>query len=91
MSAFFTAAILVSAAVSVGTSIYTANKQEAAQKKAAAKAAADAKKAAAEARRAEVFAETEGEGIGQVGEVSLAIDEEVDDEEIAQRQGSLRV
>lgn len=39
-----------------------------------------AKKDRAEALRAEQFADTEGEGQGQLGNINLAIDEEVDDE-----------
>lgn len=39
-----------------------------------------AKKDRAEQLRAEQFAETEGEGQGQLGNISLAIDEDVDSE-----------
>jgi len=48
------------------------------------KAAKDAKEQAekdkADALRAEQFADTEGEGQGMLGNISLAIDEDVDDE-----------
>jgi len=42
---------------------------------------------AARARRASVFSETEGEGQGTVGEITLDVDDEIDEEEEAQRQG----
>jgi hypothetical protein len=43
-------------------------------------AAKQAKQDKADALRAEQFADTEGEGQGQLGNISLAIDEDVDSE-----------
>jgi len=48
------------------------------QKKAAKKARKQAKEDEAAARKAEVFAETEGSGLGELGEVRLGLDDEVD-------------
>lgn len=64
------------------------------QKKAAKKAKKDAEKQALEdekqARKAEVFAETEGEGVGNLGQVSLEVDDELDeDEEVS--SGNVRI
>lgn len=47
-----------------------------------------ADKDAATAAKAEVFAETEGEGIGGVAEISLEVDDDLDEEEINRRSGS---
>lgn len=52
-------------------------------KKAAKQAREDQLEDASQARRAEVFAETEGEGLGQLGQVSLEVDEDVEDENIS--------
>lgn len=35
------------------------------------------------ARKAEVFAETEGEGVGDTGQISLELDDELDDENVS--------
>ena len=72
-------------AIAVGTSVAvqadSASKQRKAQKKAQKKADEDAVKTSLQNRRSEIFAETEGSGIGQLGQISLAIDEEEDDVE----------
>lgn len=86
MSAFISAAILTIGGSLISNSI-AQSKQEKAQKRAEEQAAADA----AQARKAEVFAKTEGEGLGDLAEISLEIDDTVDEEEEALRQGSLRV
>lgn len=57
-------------------------------KKAAKKGRKQADADAAAARKAEVFAETEGEGVAPSGRISLETDEEVSDEELSLRQGS---
>lgn len=59
-----------------------------AQKKAVKRARKQADKDAVAARKAELFAETEGEGIGELGQISLEVDDDLDDEEISRRQGS---
>tara|TARA_R110000796_G_scaffold124706_1_gene239194 strand:+ start:685 stop:879 length:195 start_codon:yes stop_codon:yes gene_type:complete len=58
--------------------------QAKATKKANKKAEADALEAEKQARKAEVFAETEGEGVGSLAQISL----EVDDDEIENEIGS---
>lgn len=67
-----------------------ADLQEARNKAAAKKAQDKADADAARARRAQVFSETIGEGQGEVGEITLDIDDEIDEEEESARQG-LRV
>jgi hypothetical protein len=50
-------------------------------RKAEKRAKADALEADKQARKAEAFAETEGEGIGSLGQISLDVDDdELDDE-----------
>lgn len=55
------------------TTLYSVDEQ----KKAAKKARKDAKQDAIDAREAEVFAETEGEGQGSIGKVRLGVNEQV--------------
>ncbi len=62
----------IAAAVTVGT-LYQVDEN----RKAEDRAKKDAKQAETEARKAEVFAETEGEGQGMVGKVRLGVDEQV--------------
>lgn len=62
----------------MGSSLISQNQA----KKAKAKAQQDARDAERQARKAEVFAETEGEGIGQLGQISLEVDDELEDERI---------
>lgn len=82
---FVAGAVILSA-----TTLATAQMAKTAQKKAAKKAAADALEAEKQARKAEIFAETEGEGIGDLGKISLEVDDELDeDEEIS--SGNLRI
>ncbi len=71
----------------VATTVFTAGSavlQQKASRKAQKEAKADAIEAEKQARKAEVFAETEGEGVGSLGQISL----EVDDEEIESEVGS---
>jgi len=75
MSFAFTAAAVV-----VGATVYTQRKQAKAQKKAQKQAKQDALEDSLQSRRSEVFAETEGKGIGQLGKVKL--DDELEDEYI---------
>ena len=74
MSFWVAGAIVVS---SIGTQMQ--------QRQAAKQAKRDAEKAALladkNARKAEVFAETEGEGVGNLGRVSLEVDQNLDEEE----------
>ena len=67
------------ALLSVGSAIMQ-NKQS---KKARKEAKADAVEADRQARKAEVFAETEGEGVGSLGQVSLEVDDEEIEEEVS--------
>lgn len=86
MSFFIAGAVLVSTA----TSAIMARKQQKAQERAQKKAEEDALEADRQARKAEVFAETEGEGLGQLGQISLEVDDELDeDEEIS--AGNVRI
>ncbi len=80
MSFAVTAVVAVTA-----TTLYTADKQKKAQASAQHKAEQDALDAEMRARKAETFAETEGQGIGSLGKVSLEID---DDEEVSTKSSS---
>ena len=83
MSFWIAGAIVVS---SVGTTLQ-AKKAQREAKRDAERDALDAEK---QARKAEIFAETEGEGIGDLGKISLEVDDELDeDEEIS--SGNLRI
>ena len=70
----------VVSAVTVATSLYNAKRSRDAQKKAAKDARKDQLQDQANARKAEVFAETEGEGQGALGQVSLEMDDGILDE-----------
>lgn len=63
-------------AVSLASSVYQAEQEKKAKKD----AEKQAKKDRADALRAEQFADTEGEGQGMLGNISLAVDDEVDSE-----------
>lgn len=52
-------------------------------KKTAKKGRRDAKSDEIAARKAEVFAETEGSGTGQLGQISLAVDDDLEDEKLS--------
>lgn len=79
----------IAGAVFVATTAVQAN----VQRNAAKNAKKDAEKQAAEdaktARKAEVFAETEGEGIGNLGQISLEVDDEIDEDE--ESTGNIRI
>lgn len=64
-------------AVIAASAVYSAREQRKAQKK----AKEDQAEAEKQARKAEVFAETEGQGIGQLGQVSLEVDDELEEDE----------
>ena len=66
----------VTAVIAIGSSAYEAHEA----RNAADDARQQAKEDRADALRAEQFAETEGEGQGSLGNVSLAIDEDVSSE-----------
>ena len=74
---------VIAASVAIGlttaTSLYTANKAKQAQRDAQKQAEKDALAAEKQSRKAEAFAETEGQGIGQLGKVSLEVDDEEED------------
>ena len=66
------------AAAIVGTSVVGSLLQQRQTKKANKQARKDAVESEKQARKAEAFAETEGQGVGALGQISL----EVDDDEI---------
>jgi hypothetical protein len=74
MSFWIAGAILVT---TVKSGLDAKKAREKGQRDAVIQAAKDAK----QARKAEVFAETEGDGIGQMGKISLEVDDEVIDEQ----------
>lgn len=78
---------MTAVAVIAGTQLYTAREA----RKAQGKAREDAKEDEIQARKAAVFAETEGMGIGNLGQVSLDVDEDLDEEALLRKQGSTRV
>jgi len=80
---FWIAGTIVVAAV--GTTLQAKSEQKKARKQ----AKKDTLEEAAQARKAEVFAETEGEGIGNLGKISLEVDDEEEDEEIS--TGHIRI
>ena len=65
----------------VVSGVATQVQQKKAQKKAKKAAEKDALEADRQARKAEVFAETEGEGIGSLGQISLEVDDDLEDED----------
>ncbi len=76
----------ITAVVAVtATSLYASSEQQKAQRAANKQAEEDSLDAEMRARKAETFAETEGEGIGSLGKVSLEIDE---DEEVSTKSSS---
>lgn len=81
MSFFISGALLVTAASTVYSNRAAKKSQKKAKKDAEAQAIEDEKKA----RKAEAFAETEGEGIGELGQVSLEVDDELEEENISSR------
>jgi hypothetical protein len=68
--------IVASATVIVGSQLYQNKKN----REAAREARRDQKQAEIQARKAEVFAETEGKGIGDIGTISLEVDDELDEQ-----------
>lgn len=74
-------------AVSVGASAYQAKRS----RKAAKRGKLEALEDAAQAKRSEVFAETEGAGIGQMGKIALELDDEIDPNITASKAGKSRV
>ena len=82
MSFWIAGAIVVS-------STAVAVQSQKAQKKAKKQAAIDAQEDQTNARKAEVFAETEGEGIGNLGQISLEVDDEEDEDELS--TGNIRI
>lgn len=74
----------------VGSSLVVQQQQKRATEKARKKAEKDALEAEKQARKAEVFAETEGEGVGSLGKISLEVDDDLDeDEEVS--TGNIRI
>lgn len=71
----------VAAAVVAGATLITSTQNRKAQKKAQKQAKADQLEAEKQARKAEVFAETEGQGIGNLGQVSLEVDDDLEEDE----------
>lgn len=62
-----------------------------ANKRAGKKARKQALQDKIDARKAEVFAETEGQGVGNLGKVTLGIDDELDPEQELSRKGKSKV
>lgn len=73
----------IAAAVIATTTIGSAVIQGKQSRKAQKRAKADALEADKQARKAEVFAETEGEGVGSLGQVSLEVDDDEIEEEVS--------
>jgi hypothetical protein len=73
----------IATAVIVTTTVGSAVMQNKQSKKARKQAKADALEADKQARKAEVFAETEGEGVGNLGQISLEVDDEEIEEEVS--------
>lgn len=67
----------IATSVLVGSALIGAHQQ----KKAAKSAKRDAIEADRQARKAAVFAETEGQGQGQLGQVDLSLEDELDEDE----------
>jgi hypothetical protein len=68
---------VVSAAITVGTTVAVNEKNKKAEKKAQQQAVKDANIRDYNAKKAEQFAETEGQGIGTVGEINMQVDNEI--------------
>jgi hypothetical protein len=67
----------VATAIVATTTVYQTQQNKKAQRE----AKRDALEADKQARKAEVFAETEGEGTGQLGQVRLDVDDELEEDE----------
>lgn len=76
---------IATAVIAVST-IYQVKEQRKAQKKARKQALEDE----AQSIKAATFAETEGEGLGNLGKVSLAVDEDITDLEKLRKTGSTK-
>lgn len=98
MSFAISAVVATTAVVGHVANRHAARKAEKAQQKAANEARDQARRdaeeqrkrdieARKEANRSRVFAETEGEGLGDIGEVNLTVDDEIDEEEIKKKKG----
>ena len=74
---FVAAAVVIAA----GATLYSSNKARQAQEDAQKQAKLDAQEAERQARKSEAFAQTEGEGMGQLGQISLEVDDDLDEEE----------
>ena len=81
----------IATAVVVATSAGSAAYQQRQSRKAAKKGRAQALEDANSARKAEVFAQTEGEGIGQMGKIALELDDEIDPNITNAKVGKSRV
>jgi hypothetical protein len=75
----------------VVTTASSAAYQQRKSRKAAKKGRQEALEDAATARRSEVFAETEGQGIGQLGKIALELDDEIDPNITNARAGKSKV
>lgn len=69
--------------VALATTLYTQDQAKSAQDKAKKQAEEDAQAAA----EAETFAETEGQGIGELGNIELAVDDDLTEKEKLKQQG----
>lgn len=79
----------VAGSIFVATTALQASVARNAKKNAQKDAKIDSAEANKQARKAEVFAETEGDGIGQMGQISLEVDQDLEEEEIS--SGNIRI
>lgn len=81
-------AAVIGTAVTAKTASDSARKARKAQDRRSKEAKEDATESEIQARKAEVFAETEGKGQGQLGQIRSGLSAEIDDEEETEiRQG----
>lgn len=80
---------LITAAVATG--VVSTGAGIVANKRAGKKARQQALQDKIDARKAEVFAETEGSGIGNLGKVSLGVTDEIDEEKELTKMGKSKV
>ena len=71
----------VATAIIVGTQLFTAKKTQQANRRDQEQARLDSVEDQKQSRKASVFAETEGKGQGQLGQISLEVDSEIDEDE----------
>lgn len=83
---FATSAVAAAVVADIGFQAYSAHESQKKQAQAAEDARKQSEKDAQEQRKSEVFAETEGQGVGSLGEISLAVDKDVDEDDDISKQ-----